>query len=186
MTNIVVLLPFVYLQGDLQVYYVPLAVVVVLSQLASLVVGFTLVPALAARMLSTRAVKPRPGARWNRLPDIGAWYRRAIHRTLLHPWATVGVALLVFMASYFVFNNKVTRGVIWRPWFGEDTYISINVSQPRGEELENTDEIIRYFEQRLRDYPQIEQFVTMVSAQNGSIRVTFPDSIENTDIPPAI
>ncbi len=182
MTNIVVLLPFVYLQGELQVYYVPLAVVVLFSQLASLLVGFTLVPALAARSLSLRA--PRAHGR------VGAWalgrYTAIIHRSIRHPWATVGIAVVLFAASYGVFHYKVNRGVLWRPWYGQDTYISISIGQPRGEELENTDRIARFFEQRLREYPEVERFVSMVSAQNASIRVTFPDSLENTDIPPAI
>jgi HAE1 family hydrophobic/amphiphilic exporter-1 len=187
MTNVVVLLPFVYLQGDLQIYYVPLAVVVVLSQLASLIVGFTLVPALAARALPTRTQRVTERAqRFAPRVDFATWYQRIIRGTLRHPWATIGVAVLAFAGSYAVFHIKVSRGVIWRPWFAEDTYIAININQPRGEELENTDEIVRYFEERLRQYPEIERFVSMVSAQSGNIRVTFPDSIERTDIPPAI
>ncbi|HET9441017.1 MAG TPA: efflux RND transporter permease subunit, partial [Longimicrobiales bacterium] len=181
MTNIVVLLPFVYLQGELQVYYVPLAVVVLFSQLASLLVGFTLVPALAARVLGKRRLtlhKPK----W----QAGQSYRRVVRRTLKHPWVTVGIAVVAFAASYAAFHTKVNRGVLWRPWYGQDTYISISISQPRGEELKNTDEIVRFFENQLREYPEIERFVSMVSAQSANIRVTFPDSVENTDIPPAI
>ncbi|HEY0672687.1 MAG TPA: efflux RND transporter permease subunit, partial [Longimicrobiales bacterium] len=170
MTNIVVLLPFVYLQGELQVYYVPLAVVVLFSQLASLLVGFTLVPALAARVLGKRQLSLRK-PKWQ-----GDWYRRVVRRTLKHPWATVGIAVVAFAASYAVFHSKVNRGVLWRPWYGQDTYISISISQPRGEELENTDEIVRFFESQLREYPEIERFVAMVSAQSANIRVTFPDS----------
>jgi hydrophobic/amphiphilic exporter-1 (mainly G- bacteria), HAE1 family len=187
-----VLLPFVYLQGELQVYYVPLAVVVLFSQLASLLVGFSLVPALAARVLSQRTISQRAQRRTERAQrftgrfDLAGFYQRVIRGTLRRPWATVGIAVFLFAASYGVFQMKVSRGVLWRPWFGQDTYIGINIGQPRGEELENTDEIVRHFESRLREYPEIEQFVSMVSAQNANIRVTFPDSLENTDIPPAI
>jgi HAE1 family hydrophobic/amphiphilic exporter-1 len=182
MTNVVVLLPFVYLQGELQVYYVPLAVVVLFSQLASLLVGFTLVPALAARTLSLSQRRRTEGKAQN----VADWYRRVLGKTIRHPWVTVGVALLAFVGSYAAFHFNVNRGVLWRPWYGQDTYIAINISQPRGEELENTDRIVRFFESRLREYPEIERFVSMVSAQNANIRVTFPDSLENTDIPPAI
>lgn len=186
MTNIVVLLPFVYLQGELQVFYVPLAVVVLFSQLASLLVGFTLVPALAARMIGTRGVKPRSAVRSRFMPDFGGWYRRAVTRTIHRPWRTVGIALLALGGSYALFHFKVNRGVVWRPWYAQETYISIAISQPRGEELENTDEIVRFFENRLRQFPEIERYVSMVSAQSAGIRVTFPDSLENTDVPPAI
>ena len=185
MTNIVVLLPFVYLQGELQVYYVPLAVVVLFSQLASLLVGFTLVPALAAKWVSQRRPPLTAATQGLTLP-VGAWYRGAVRRTVRHPWVTVGVALLAFAGSYALFHYKVNRGVLWRPWYAQQTYLSIGISQPRGEELENTDRIVRHFEELLREYAEVERFTTFVTAQNANIRVTFPDSIENTDIPPAI
>ncbi|MBI4544934.1 MAG: efflux RND transporter permease subunit, partial [Gemmatimonadetes bacterium] len=51
LTTVIVLIPFVYLQGELRVYYVPLAMVVGFSLLASLFVAFTFIPALASRIL---------------------------------------------------------------------------------------------------------------------------------------
>src|SRR5690606_30516114 len=56
----------------------------------------------------------------------------------------------------------------------------------RGEELENTDAIVRYFEDRLRAYPEVDQFVSNVRPQYGYIRVTFPRHIEHTTVPVAI
>ena len=47
----IVFLPFLYLQGELRIYYLPLAIVVGLTQIGSLFVGFTFVPALMARLL---------------------------------------------------------------------------------------------------------------------------------------
>ncbi len=187
MTNIVVLLPFVYLQGELQVYYVPLAVVVLFSQLASLLVGFTLVPALAARFVSQRtpSITERTRRRFGATSAL-ALYQRVLSWTIRHPWSTIAAAVLLFAGSYALFHYKVNRGVLWRPWFAEDTYLSIGISQPRGEELENTDQIVRHFEERLRAYPEVERFVSFVTSQSANIRVTFPDSLENTDVPPAI
>ena len=187
MTNIVVLLPFVYLQGELQVYYVPLAVVVLFSQLASLLVGFTLVPALAARLLAQRAWRRTERAQRS-VGGVGVigWYQRVLARSIRHPWLTVTTALVLFAGSYALFHYKVNRGVLWRPWYAQETYLSIGISQPRGEELENTDRVVRHFEELLRQYSEVERFTTFVTAQNANIRVTFPDSIENTDIPPAI
>ncbi|MGQ0813816.1 MAG: efflux RND transporter permease subunit [Gemmatimonadota bacterium] len=179
LTNIVVLLPFVYLQGELRVFYVPLALVVVFSQAASLLVGFSFIPALAARIIGGRALVPRR-----------AWfeplYRSAVRRSLRHPWKVVAVTVVLFAASFFVFNKYVGRGIVWRPWFGQQTYLSISIEQPRGEELENTDAIVRYFENRLREWPGVERYVSMVSAQRANIRVTFPDSLESTNVPVAL
>jgi HAE1 family hydrophobic/amphiphilic exporter-1 len=96
------------------------------------------------------------------------------------------MTVLAFAASYFVFQKYVTRGIVWQPWFAEQTYIAINIEQPRGEELDNTDAVVRYFESRLREYEEVERFVSQVSAQRANIRVTFPDSLERTDVPVAI
>jgi HAE1 family hydrophobic/amphiphilic exporter-1 len=186
LTNVIVLLPFVYLQGELRVYYVPLALVVAFSQIASLAVGFTFIPALAARLIGTRSLVPRP---WFRAPagfSLDTTYRKALQRTLRRPWLTVGITVMMFAASYFVFQKYVTRGIVWQPWFAEQTYIAINIEQPRGEELDNTDGVVRYFESRLREYEEVERFVSQVSAQRANIRVTFPDSLERTDVPVAI
>ena len=51
-TTLIVFVPFVYLQGELRVYYVPLAIVVGLTLLASLFVAFTFIPSLAGRILA--------------------------------------------------------------------------------------------------------------------------------------
>src|SRR5688572_15859060 len=56
LTTIVVFIPFVYLQGELRIFYLPLAIIVGFSQIASLFVAFTFIPALAARLLRARRV----------------------------------------------------------------------------------------------------------------------------------
>ncbi|MGQ0563351.1 MAG: efflux RND transporter permease subunit, partial [Gemmatimonadota bacterium] len=175
-TNVIVLLPFVYLQGELRVYYVPLALVVAFSQAASLLVGFSFVPAVAARLVAGRSSSRARVAR-------ASVYQAVVRRTLRHPWKVVFAAVVLFAASLFVFDRYVSRGIIWRPWFGEQTYLSIAIDQPRGEELEHTDAIARYFEKLLRDEPTVDRYVSQVSAQRANIRVTFPDSLENTGVP---
>ena len=52
-TTLIVFLPFLYLQGELRIYYLPLAVVVALTLVASIFVAFTFIPSLAARVLGT-------------------------------------------------------------------------------------------------------------------------------------
>lgn len=54
-TTIIVFLPFLYLQGELRVVYMPFALAVVTSLTCSLMVSFTLIPSLAARVLGSPA-----------------------------------------------------------------------------------------------------------------------------------
>jgi multidrug efflux pump subunit AcrB len=69
-TTLIVFVPFVYLQGELRIYYVPLAIVVGLTLLASIFVAFTFIPALAARVLGGGG-KPRPRGTVAKAPWAG-------------------------------------------------------------------------------------------------------------------
>jgi HAE1 family hydrophobic/amphiphilic exporter-1 len=197
LTTVIVFIPFVYLQGELRAYYVPLAIVVGMSLLASLFVAFTFIPALAAKVLGSgvrhrfwNGTAPRsagssavPPAR---PPIYVRFYAALIRFTIRWPWVTIVLALAALGGSYKVFDKYVTRGVLWRSWWGQDTYISIIINLPRGEELERTDELARFFEQKLAHTPEVARYVTQVAPQFAFIRVTFPDSLENTQVPVAI
>jgi HAE1 family hydrophobic/amphiphilic exporter-1 len=194
LTTIIVFIPFVYLQGELRVYYIPLALVVVLGQLASLLVAFTFIPALAVRLLGGGQPDGRTGGPWAgrpvppaaRPPVYVRFYAGLIRITLRWPWAGILIAIAALGGSYYLFNKYVTRGVVWRSWWGQETFISVVIQLPRGEELERTDELARFFEDKLGTVPEVERFVTRVQPQFAVITVTFPDSLENTQVPVAI
>ncbi len=221
-TTLIVFVPFVYLQGELRVFYVPLAIVVALTLGASLLVAFTFIPALAARVLP--GVRRRGGAARATAPDTEAaggpslrgaggatpgesgpirataatagnqpvplytrLYSTIIGFTLRRAWLAVTVALLAFGGSWYLFENHVTRGVLWGGGMGGlDTYVLINIELPRGSDLERTDNLVRSFEQRLSAISEVERFSSRVTGTYGRITVTFPDSLENTGIPMAI
>jgi hydrophobic/amphiphilic exporter-1 (mainly G- bacteria), HAE1 family len=204
-TTVVVLVPFVYLQGDLRIYYVPLAIVVGLSLVASLFVAFTFIPALGAKLLGK--VQPRadapairqedtPAAAHDATPALlpgvaeNSWvvriYGGMIRGTLAHPWVTLALVALMFGGSYYLFDKYVSRGRLWNVGGSSQSYINISIRFPRGEELERTDALARFFEERLRAMPEVERFVSQVNERGASIRVTFPTELEHTDVPVAI
>jgi HAE1 family hydrophobic/amphiphilic exporter-1 len=198
LTTLVVLIPFVYLQGELRAYYVPLATVVGFSLLASLFVAFSFIPALAGRILrrgeggGTREPFPAPSdapvasSVIRRPPPYVRFYSGLAGATLRFPWATVALALTLLGGSYALFDRYVTRGVLWRNWGGEQSYIAINIQLPRGDELARTDELVRYFEGRLGAMPEVARFVSNVQPTYASLRVTFPDSLVQTAVPLAV
>jgi HAE1 family hydrophobic/amphiphilic exporter-1 len=210
-TTLIVFVPFVYLQGELRIYYVPLAIVVGLTLLASLFVAFSFIPALAGRILGvgqgvaggwTMSMVGRgggaspedavpgpdagPSSRYATPPVYARVYRGLLELTLRWPWAAVTVAVICLGASYYLFHEHVQTGVYWGGGGGQDTYININISLPRGSDLERTDELAQFFEERLAALPEIEQFTTNVFGTGAQIMVTFPDSLEMTSVPPAI
>jgi len=182
-TTLIVFIPFVYLQGELRVYYVPLAIVVGMSLLASLLVAFSFIPSLAARILGSVAVS---SALVERDPIYVRAYGSMVGFTSRNPWITIAVAIGAFYGSWHLFDKYVNRGVLWGGLFGSDSYIDIRISLPRGEELERTDELARFFEEKLLRTPEVERFTTTVWAQRAFIRAEFPDEIEQTQIPVAI
>jgi multidrug efflux pump subunit AcrB len=68
--------------------------------------------------------------------------------------------------------------------------ITVNVALPRGSSLERTDELVRFFEQKLATMPEVERYTSQVNAtpirSDARIMITFPDSLETTFIPLAV
>jgi hydrophobic/amphiphilic exporter-1 (mainly G- bacteria), HAE1 family len=202
-TTVIVLVPFVYLQGELRIYYVPLAIVVGLSLVASLFVAFTFIPSLGAQLLGSvrhrndiepaeHAADKGDGRRAQLLPPLRAsarpvrLYGGLIRATLKRPWLVLTAVALIFGGSYQLFDKHVTKGRLWGGGGTGASYITISMRFPRGEELERIDELVRFFEERLRATPGIERFVSRVNDRGGAITVTFPEELEFTDIPIAI
>ena len=214
-TTLIVFVPFVYMQDELRVFYVPLAIVVALTLLASLAVAFTFIPALVKKLLPAPGSGLRPSGFAHALgvppgPDkatVGAgpppapseasptearspfyerFYRGLVTRTLRWPLLTVVLGLGALGGSWYLFDEYVTRGRIWGGGWGQETYISINIRLPRGSDLERTDQLTRYFEERLRQMPEVERFTANVDEEGARMRVTFPEELENTMVPVAI
>jgi hydrophobic/amphiphilic exporter-1 (mainly G- bacteria), HAE1 family len=188
LTTLIVVVPFVYLQGELRLYYVPLALVVGIAVLASVFVAFSFIPALAARILR-RGFPTRSGgmdegnAATAARPFYTRIYEGLTRVTLRFPWITVVVAATVLYGSWRLFDEHVNRGTLWRSWAGEPTFIRISITLPRGEEVARVDEMARFFEERIPPLPGVGRYVTNVNAQSATLRVEFPDSIRYTTLP---
>ena len=187
-TTLIVVAPFVYLKGELRVYYLPLGVVVALTLLASLMVAFTFIPALVGRILPARESGEGPSERPNAAPPAYLrFYRGLLGLTLRWPWMVVAIGLSALGGSTYLFQNYVNRGMFFGSGWGQEDRIDINIRFPQGTDIERTDELTGYFEERLREMPEVEKFVTRVQDSEGSnTTVTFPDELQNTNIPVSI
>jgi hydrophobic/amphiphilic exporter-1 (mainly G- bacteria), HAE1 family len=198
-TTLIVFVPFLYLQGELRIYYLPLAIVVGLTLLASIFVAFTFIPALAARLLdpkkrgvgAARAAAGGagsegvlPGYAVERTPVYIRFYSGLLGLTLRAPWVTVAVAAVCFAGSYYLFDNYVNRQALWGGGgIPQRSYISITIDMPRGADLERVDDLTRFFEERIGRMPEVEQFTANVGGTRGMIRVDFPEELEFTAVP---
>ena len=183
-TNLIVLVPFVYLQDDLRLYYFPLAIAMGLSLMASLMVAFSFIPAVAGRLLPVRSAGGAAAAAT--APLYERFYRRLVSGTLRWPWLTLALPIAALAVSGYLFNTYVDRGFRWGGFGGSDTWISISIRLPDGTDIERTDEFTRFFEDRLSTMPEVRRFVTTVAETSSRIHVTFPPEIERTHVPVGI
>ncbi|HWK89305.1 MAG TPA: efflux RND transporter permease subunit, partial [Longimicrobium sp.] len=186
LTTIIVFIPFVYLQGEVRLFYIPLAIVVGFTNLASLFVTFSFTPALAGRLLGSRVRRLHAQPRDERPPVYVRLYAALVRGSLRAPWVAVVASVLVLAGSWRLFDKYVVRGVVWNAFGAQDTYIRIGFDLPRGEELARTDQLVRHFEARLGEMPEVARFTTSVYPQAAAIRVEFPDSLVSTVVPVAI
>lgn len=187
-TTLIVFVPFVYLQGDLRVFYVPLAIVVALTLVASLFVAFTFIPSLSARFLETGGGGPPASSRaaGGRQPLYLRFYSDLVSLTVRYPWVAITATVIAFGGSYYLFDRYVTTWARWGGGGSQDTYITVNITLPRGSNLERSDQLMQFFEERVAEIPQVEQFTADVYQTFSTMRITFPEELENTNIPPAI
>jgi HAE1 family hydrophobic/amphiphilic exporter-1 len=183
-TTLIVFVPFVYLQGELRVFYVPLAIVVALTLVASIFVAFTFIPTLAARFL--KAGGALRGSTGRKQPLYVRFYSDVVSFTVRNPWFAIMVAGGVFGGSYYLFDRYVNTWAMWGGGFGGRTYIQVFVDLPRGSNLERSDQLVQFFEERIEEMLEVEQYTADIYGNRGYMEITFPDSLENTQVPGAI
>ena len=212
-TTAIVLVPFLFLQGELRIYYLPLAFAVAFSIVASLFVAFTFVPTMAGRIQHWRArvygvpseensseggggaagspasaagPSGRSASNGGRGPGYIRVYRGVLGFALDHPILVTAVCLAALGGSWYLFDKHVTRGIRWSAFWGQDTYISVNITFPRGAGLERTDEMARAFEEKISSIPEVNRYEAWVQPQYAFLRITFPKDLETTQVPVAI
>ncbi|UCF62861.1 MAG: efflux RND transporter permease subunit [bacterium] len=149
--------------------YLPITLIITLS--SSLFVAFIFNPALSSSFMKLDAkMKELPGDRLlNRL--IGQ-YEKTLTWALKNRWKTMGLtatAFLIMLILFGIFNH----GVEFFPDL-EPTQAWIKVEAPIGTRLETSDGIVREIEERIKDTPDMEHFVTEV----GNVSDVFSFGLE--------
>jgi HAE1 family hydrophobic/amphiphilic exporter-1 len=124
--------------------------------MVSLLVSFSLTPAMCARL-----VRPARGAGHGeaRAGWMERTYMRALRTCLRHPWAAVGLSLLV-VASVVPLYGLVKQDYI--PSNVDEGEFEINVSGPDGASVTAMDQAMRAVEAELRAVPAVRTVLTTV------------------------
>ena len=163
---------FVFLSGRLAAYYMPLALAIVFSLSASLLVAFTLIPlAYAKTGLRTR---PRALLHFRFMSRPLAWVRK------LAP-LVIALVLLLGWQSYRTFSKEVsTGGFFYRP---DPRTVSVYIRMPGEADVSTIDDILLPFERRAVDRTGVKDVVLNVYRNSGHMRVSFTDEAKQTAFP---
>lgn len=187
LTTVAVFIPFIYMTGELRIYYLPFTIAVGLSLLASLLVAFTFTPSLAAVVMKRRVERGwKIGDSkveldvFERKSQFG-FYPKLLAWALRHRFFIIFLTVSLFVGSYYLFEKFVTKGRIWS--WGEDTYIVVFINMPIGSEIGRTDEIIRQFEASVVGNSKVAKVFTTVSPDFARMDVTFPLDVQRSLFP---
>ncbi len=168
LTTMSVFFSFAYFTGRLQLFYLPLAIVIASALAASLLVSFSLIPAMSPRLL-----KKGKKERKEKFRDT---YEKGLRVLLRHPVIVILVIVLAFYGSYKWFKDEVSVGDWWGGW--TEQRLRVYITMPPGTPIERTDEVIKKFEEKVLEKTYEKEMETQVSPERAYVTITFPPEIE--------
>jgi len=149
LTTAVVLMPFLYLQGNARAAFMPFAAAFTLALGCSVISAVVMIPAVGAGH----------GEAWARWPRLDRIYRKLMIRVLRWRWATIVLALGTLAVLGWGFVVKVPR-VDWGSYGQQRTSLSVFLGFPRGSDASSANQSIQEFEALAVGAPGVERVLT--------------------------
>ncbi len=156
LTTVAVFLPLGMVTGVIGKIFLPFAITVALSLLASLLVAITVVPLMAKWFLLKAKVPTEHGKDSTML----RWYRGALAWSLDHRLAVVSAALVLFLGS-LALTPLIGTGFVPET---KEKYLQIEVTYPEGSKATEVDKTVRAIETALDKTDGIELYQSTVGA----------------------
>lgn len=172
LTTAVVLLPFLYLQGDSRAAFVPFAIAFALALLWAAATALLLLPALARGAFGRLP-------RWPRLRTF-TW--RLLVGTRRWRPVTLMLGLAAVAAAGIAFWKVVPRSSL-AGFYTARTVLSARLGFPRGSDPRSLDAGMREFERIVTGRPGIEQVVTRGFRDEAYLSVVFTPEAAQTSLP---
>ncbi len=172
---VVVFIPVMTLTGIEGKMFRPMAQTVSFAVLGALILSLTYVPVLASVLLS-RQVSTKNNISTRIIAALQSIYEPALRLALAHPGRTIGVAVILFVASVIVFTRL---GGVFIPQL-EEGDIAMQMTLPPGSSLQESIRTSTQAERILMDnFPEVRQVVSKI----GTAEIpTDPMSVELADI----
>lgn len=154
-TTVVVFLPLGFVSGITGEFFLPFALTVVFSLLASLLVAITIVPILAK--FSFKKIKQE-----EKEDVLQRQYSRAIAWSLRRKWLVLIISLVLLGASFAIVPRL---GFTFIP-DEEARLVQASIELPSSTTLERTNEVSLEVEQLLLGYDEVDSVTTSVGARD--------------------
>jgi hydrophobic/amphiphilic exporter-1 (mainly G- bacteria), HAE1 family len=174
LTTIVVLIPFVYLQGNARAAFMPFAAAFTMALGWSVLSSLVMIPALASGHRIHESTWPRS----RRV------YARMLAPLIRFRWVTLSVTTLMLVGLTWVFIKKVPRFSFSGFGFGQRTFVTATISFPRGSDPATLDNAVREMENLAVGRPGVESVRSRSNGITGAMmQVMFTREHELTAIP---
>lgn len=164
-TLIMAFLPLLFLPEGAGKFVQSLPFSILFTVMASLFVAFTIIPFLASRLLSDTE-RPEGNRALQAVKSVIRYiYNPILHRALLNPWRTLGLAALLVLASLPLIP---IIGFSLFPAANAPNFL-VQVEMPDGTALTRTDEVLRKVERILADEPDVLWYLSNLGRGNPQV-----------------
>ncbi len=173
LTTICVLLPFIFLQEDLKIYYIPFAKTICIALLVSIVVSFTLIPIAFIRF----HIEERKRVRSSTAKLAYEGYIRAVFK---YRFFVIPIILFIIGYSIYVFIAKVDRsdfsfgGGEYDPWI-----TCVFRSEPNVPDYRLKAEV-NLFEGMIEGNEAVDYYRTFIGPYSARILIYFKEAFQGT------
>ncbi len=162
LTNLVAVLPFLLIGGFISLIFNELILTVSFSVAASLAVGLTIVPALAARLIMGRPTRSLQGwgpFRWfnNRLEGFTIGYGRVLNRVIQRRVFAIALAMLVFGGGSYWMVGQIPQEILPRISTGQ---ARVFAGLPTGTTVEGNQRVMQAVDEVLMAQPETDYVFT--------------------------
>ncbi len=171
LTTVVVLFPFLYLQGNARAAFVPFAAAFALGLVWSVFSSVVMIPAVG--------VGPERGSAWPRLEKLYLGVLAPLLR-----WRRTTLLLIVTLLGVVTwgFVKRVPRSS-FGDWYGQRTTLNVYLNFPRGSDPATLDRSIQEFERIAVGREGVERVDVRGGGSQASLQVTFTKELSLSVIP---
>ena len=161
---VIIFLPVAFMAGQVGRFFHSFGLTVAVAIMISLLVSFTLTPALSARMLRRRGGANVHGGRLYRVLERG--YGAVLRWSLAHRWVVVLIAVAIVLTTGPLFR---TVGKTFLPT-DDQSEMEISVRTPGGFTLAETSRLMGEIEQRVRGLRGVTDVLSTIGDQTGRVK----------------